>query len=481
MSKRYLANFTRLQKRNANSTKMTSHEHTPCSICFDDFEGEKNTATMDCGNKFHFKCIFKWSFAENGDQCPLCRADLGLPDEIDSSDEDDYELNLDGLHPVSDIEDEDEGDEEELTLDEVIAQDTEIMNEYLAYVEENPATTTTTVEPSESPDTNSGTVEGGENEEDGFECDSEDSEHSDSDSDSDEDNDDENILVSRRRQGPPSSEELQEQRAELSEFLDTISDQNLSFEVKCTECSLKIHSCNFCSEPFCGCKKTKSKPQFKACPFNKFYNTKFDKMERDDELISLLKITDPVDEDLESPTVCSRCFANRDIVLSSTLQTIKIDNGGSLSKDIYESSEIIVIYYNLYFDNSGMDNSKLLHRFPSYSTIGDFVDYVEEKMGDIFNDSGELALASNDPTDCSCNALHVATSTPNPTSEDDESDWLGSESDSESDSDTDTATVALSFNFSRNRNLYNSSFTQYDNDSIFVRVDELLANSQRMF
>ncbi len=42
----------------------------PCSICFDDCSGK--TCTLECGHKFHTKCIFTWF--EKTNNCPLCRA-----------------------------------------------------------------------------------------------------------------------------------------------------------------------------------------------------------------------------------------------------------------------------------------------------------------------------------------------------------------------------------------------------------------------
>lgn len=41
-----------------------------CSICMEDCKGK--TCTLECGHKFHTKCIFTW-FKKNNN-CPLCRA-----------------------------------------------------------------------------------------------------------------------------------------------------------------------------------------------------------------------------------------------------------------------------------------------------------------------------------------------------------------------------------------------------------------------
>ena len=43
-----------------------------CSICMDDCKDK--TCTLECGHKFHTKCIFTW-FNKNNN-CPLCRAEV---------------------------------------------------------------------------------------------------------------------------------------------------------------------------------------------------------------------------------------------------------------------------------------------------------------------------------------------------------------------------------------------------------------------
>lgn len=52
-----------------------------CSICMDGCKGK--TCSLECGHKFHTKCIFTW-FKKNNN-CPLCRAEVPeLKKEADS-------------------------------------------------------------------------------------------------------------------------------------------------------------------------------------------------------------------------------------------------------------------------------------------------------------------------------------------------------------------------------------------------------------
>jgi len=60
-----------------------------CSICYDSLDENSNIATIDCGHKFHYNCIFRWNTkSSGGDSCPLCRKKQDLPEMICSSSED---------------------------------------------------------------------------------------------------------------------------------------------------------------------------------------------------------------------------------------------------------------------------------------------------------------------------------------------------------------------------------------------------------
>lgn len=57
-----------------------------CPICLDEFIGEKNKVTTECGHVFHNSCLMKNVF-HNGFGCPYCRAKMSNIDE-DEDDED---------------------------------------------------------------------------------------------------------------------------------------------------------------------------------------------------------------------------------------------------------------------------------------------------------------------------------------------------------------------------------------------------------
>ena len=120
--------------------------------------------------------------------------------------------------------------------------------------------------------------------------------------------------------------------------------------ITCDSCKQKMLLCNFCSDPFCGCKSTSDKPQFKANPFNKLYQTHFDVSQRDDDMIRILNIENPRGDDLNHPVFVADA-SNRDIVTKATLDTFVSENGEPISNASFEKSEIKAIYYNLYFDN----------------------------------------------------------------------------------------------------------------------------------
>ena len=391
-------------KQKLKKKKMCDNtEPTPCPICFEDL-GDKNIAVMDCGHKFHFKCMVKWNSTDNGDTCPLCRTDLGLPDLVDSSDEEE-----EGVLMISDFENDLEEDDFALNL----------------------------VPPEQNP-----------NDEDVEEADD-----SGSDSDTDE-NDDEN-----------NNMDLRETRYEIGQILDTLGD-HFGLKMSCQCCDQTLLQCNFCSEPFCACKNTRDKPQFKANPFNKLYNSHFDASRRDDDMIQTLGIENPVDEDLRAPSVCSRCFANRDTIIKATLDEYVSENGGGAYEALFESTEVKAIYFNLYHDTSGQDNTGLYRKYPSYASLEEFRSYVAEKF-DI-----ELPNASADAEPDFAEGP-VEVSTPEPSPQPTSPPPLPS-----------ARERFLSRVPSRNRDTYanvtqrhslNTSFTQYDNEDIFVRISDILS------
>ena len=110
----------------------------------------------------------------------------------------------------------------------------------------------------------------------------------------------------------------------------------------------------------------------------KFYNTIFNHNERDDEMISLVDIANPFGEDLLSPRVCGCCFNNRDLVLSQTMRTLC---PGEYTESVFDKSEITILYYSLFYDNSGVSNISLQTVMPSYETYQKFKEYIMCKYG----------------------------------------------------------------------------------------------------
>ena len=52
--------------------KQYETEDHDCSICFEDCK--KKGCELECGHRFHTKCIFKW--LSKNDTCPLCRGEV---------------------------------------------------------------------------------------------------------------------------------------------------------------------------------------------------------------------------------------------------------------------------------------------------------------------------------------------------------------------------------------------------------------------
>jgi len=152
-----------------------------------------------------------------------------------------------------------------------------------------------------------------------------------------------------------------------------------NYQIKCSKCNHSLHLCNFCTRAFCACTNTHGKAHNPVNPFNKFYNTLFSTSERDDEMIQIMGITNPHDEDLEAPTVCGSCFSNRVGVLTRTMVTLS--NGSKFNQSLFNCTEIKMIYYNLFFDNSGLTNVGIKRLMPSYDSYHIFKQYVSKKFG----------------------------------------------------------------------------------------------------
>lgn len=345
-----------------------------CVICFEEFDGDKNLAYMDCGHKFHFKCILKWNFTENGDSCPLCRQDLGLPSDLDSdseSDEDNYILDIsdyeDEYNPTNLVE-EFQRASQSSPLVQAAAPPTHATDTFLEegeVLDDEVDGTDDEVDFSQIVITNRFVEEIVEDGTENLE--------NDSDSDSSDSEDEE-----------AEQEMMAEHRGDIAQMLENLDEDSVNIKLVCSTCTHQIHACDFCSTPLCACKMTRDKPQLKACPFNKFYNTVFDPKVQDLEMVNMLSLVNPPERDMQSPRICGRCFANRDIILQRTLGVEINENGeidSTVSSDKLNHPEIKALYYNLYYDNAGINNQRIYQKYPAYHTYNVFKTFAIEKFG----------------------------------------------------------------------------------------------------
>lgn len=165
--------------------------------------------------------------------------------------------------------------------------------------------------------------------------------------------------------------------------LETLIRQNkrngTNYQIKCGECKKGLHFCDFCVKPFCGCRNTTNTAHYPINPFNKFYNTVFSHKTRDDEMIKIVGIKHPKGDDLLTPRVCGSCFSNRIGVLTRTMDTLSY--GGPFTQELFEKTEVKILYYNLFYDNSGYKNKNLRTLIPSYKSYDIFKKYISTKFG----------------------------------------------------------------------------------------------------
>ena len=321
-----------------NEKKIEKDNVTTCAICFEEIDTNKNVAVMDCGHTFHFKCIYQWNSTASGDTCPMCRSDLGLPDTIESdSDDSDDDSLID--FPEDDYDDGIPSNTEVILVNERITE--EIIDDTVTIHQES----------------------SGYNADD--EGTSSESSYRIANEVDDDDTDEPCKIIGKS----------------LANLFINMDDAENTFNLKvcCGDCNQTLEACDFCAKPFCACAITRNKPQNRACPFNKFYNKVFDHKTRDHEMIDILEIRNPKGTDLYSPRICSVCFANRDMILKSSAITVNNEDY-NLTEEILEHIEIKSIYYNLYYDNSGMNNSNLYTKYPSYPTYEEFKIYAREVL-----------------------------------------------------------------------------------------------------
>ena len=78
-SKLYKFPKTFRRKIKINKPKSRSPLPDACPICLEPFT-QNNLAILDCGHKFHFRCILKdITKSKSNKECPLCRARVDTP------------------------------------------------------------------------------------------------------------------------------------------------------------------------------------------------------------------------------------------------------------------------------------------------------------------------------------------------------------------------------------------------------------------
>ena len=167
-----------------------------------------------------------------------------------------------------------------------------------------------------------------------------------------------------------------------------------------------------------------------------------------------------------------------------------------ISNASFDRYEIKSIYYNLFFDNSEQDNSRLYEKFPSYDSFESFKNYIVEKFDIQIPNDPEPPLRQNrriivNPFSDGVNDDEpVEASTPNGNNLDRRyvvaptrpsriqasrripfEDLLG-------DINGDVPRSRALFQINHPREL-NTSFTQYGNEDIFVNVSDILAMRDR--
>ena len=74
---------TALRQRFTAASADLVHQYAPCSICWNDYDGEDQPVALPCGHVFGEECVIAWGQGttptgrHNG--CPICRAELLTP------------------------------------------------------------------------------------------------------------------------------------------------------------------------------------------------------------------------------------------------------------------------------------------------------------------------------------------------------------------------------------------------------------------
>ena len=65
---------TTVKRLNDSTELFINNDKDFCSICQDDIQKDKIIRIINCGHKFHYKCIDKW--LETNSCCPICRYEI---------------------------------------------------------------------------------------------------------------------------------------------------------------------------------------------------------------------------------------------------------------------------------------------------------------------------------------------------------------------------------------------------------------------
>jgi len=72
------------------ASRCSDHE---CSICLSEFEENERVTRLPCNHHFCTICITTW-LTENGNHCPQCRAVVHHPDEAESMEADEVDMEV---------------------------------------------------------------------------------------------------------------------------------------------------------------------------------------------------------------------------------------------------------------------------------------------------------------------------------------------------------------------------------------------------
>lgn len=205
--------------------------------------------------------------------------------------------------------------------------------------------------------------------------------------DNEESGDTENPSVNEYRRDLRSRILLDKQKKALSFYLSTLKGGSTSIadsiSITCNTCNYGLVTCEFCSHVFCSCKTLNGGIQTAPNPFNKFYNTVFERDSEDPEFCQKLVINPETLESSEKAHshICARCFTSRDYLLWASLKNNE-ETGEEydiIPIEQLNAESVKFVYYNLYYNNSGINQGRLYEPYESFDTLDGFKQYAIEK------------------------------------------------------------------------------------------------------